>query len=135
MRILVGVPEGRVLGTSGRTIALSPGGNELAYLTDSQLLIRRLSEFEMEPVSVAELGRNLQSPVFSPDGKWIAYFSAAERVVKRISVQGGAALRVCDSRSVAVSLDWDGSGILMAQGSACGAMQPRGRSTGAVGER
>lgn len=112
-RLSVRLPEGRRLGTV-RAMALSPGGNELAYLTDGQLLIRRLSEFDLEPVAVADLGQNPQSPVFSPDGKWIAYYSAAEGWVKRISVQGGAALRVCNS--LALSLDWDASGILVAQG-------------------
>ena len=73
-------------------MALSPSGNELAYLTDSQLLIRRLARFEMEPVAAADMGNNLHSPVFSPDGKWIAYYSGSQRAVKRISVQGGAAL-------------------------------------------
>jgi Tol biopolymer transport system component/tRNA A-37 threonylcarbamoyl transferase component Bud32 len=125
-RMLLGVPEGRVLAITGRTIALSPNGKELAYLTDSQLLIRRFSEFEMEPLSTTELGRNLQSPVFSPDGKWIAYYSGADRAVKRISVQGGAAVRVCDPRSAALSLNWDGSGILMAQDSAVVRCHPSG---------
>ena len=96
-------------------MALSPSGNELAYLTEGRVLIRRLSDFEMVPVAATDMGQNLQSPVFSPDGKWIAFYSASERAVKRISVQGGAALRVCDSQ--AVSLDWDASGILVAQGS------------------
>ena len=113
MRMSVRLPEGRIIGATVRTMALSPSGNELAYLTDTELLIRRLSEFELEPVAVADLGRNIQSPVFSPDGKWIAYYSAADRLVKRISVQGGAALRVCEL--IALSLDWDASGILVAQ--------------------
>ena len=112
-RLSVRLPEGRRLGTV-RSMALSPSGKEMAYLADSQLLIRRLSDFELEPVAVADLGQNLQSPAFSPDGKWIAYYSAAERWVKRINVQGGAALRVCDT--LALSLDWDASGILVAQG-------------------
>ena len=112
--MLVKVPEGRVLGAAVRAMALSPDGKELAYLTDTQLLIRKLSEIEMEPVAAADLGRNLQQPVFSPDGKWIAYYSSGERVVKRISIQGGAALPVCES--LALGLDWDASGILVAQG-------------------
>ncbi len=114
-RFLVEVPAGQVLGTSGRTMALSPSGNELAYLTEGRLLIRRLSDFEMVPVAASDMGQNLQSPVFSPDGRWIAFYAASEQAVKRISVQGGAALRVCDSQ--AVSLDWDASGILVARGS------------------
>ncbi|MEO7135788.1 MAG: protein kinase, partial [Vicinamibacterales bacterium] len=112
-RISVTPPEGRIL-RAVRAMALSPDGNQLAYLTDNQLLIRPLSEFELQPVATVDLGQNLQSPVFSPDGKWIAYYSASERWVKRVSVQGGAALRVCDS--LALSLDWDASGILVAQG-------------------
>ena len=56
MRMSVRLPEGRILGATVRTMALSPTGNELAYLTDTELLIRRLSEFELEPVAVADLG-------------------------------------------------------------------------------
>jgi serine/threonine-protein kinase len=114
-RFLVGLPAGQVLGTTGRTMALSPSGNELAYLTEGRLLIRRLSDFEMVSVAATDMGQNLQSPAFSPDGRWIAFYAASQQVVKRISVQGGAALRVCDS--FAVSLDWDASGILVARGS------------------
>ncbi len=114
-RFLLGVPERRLLGTSGRTMALSPNGAELAYLTDNQLLIRRLSDLDMVTVATADMGGNLQSPVFSPDGKWIAYFTASEREVKRVSVQGGSALPVCGGQVAAVSLDWDSSGILVAQ--------------------
>jgi serine/threonine-protein kinase len=113
-RFLLGLPDGQVLGTTGRTMALSPSGNELAYLTESQLVLRRLSDFEFVPVSAADMGRNLQSPVYSPDGKWIAYYAGSENLVKRVSLEGGAALPVCGAS--ALSLDWDASGILVAQG-------------------
>ncbi len=115
-RMLVPLPEGRVLAARIRAMALSPDGQQLAYLTDNQVLLRKLSEFEMKPVAAADLGQNLQSPVFSPDGKSIAYYSSAERVVKRISIQGGAALRVCEA--LTLGLDWDASGIVVAQGAA-----------------
>ena len=87
-RFLLGVPERRLLGTSGRRWHCRRMGAELAYLTDNQLLIRRLSALDMVTVATADTGGNLQSPVFSPDGKWIAYFTASEREVKRVSVQG-----------------------------------------------
>ena len=106
------VPERRAVGVSFRNIALSPNGNELAYLTEGQMLMRRLSDFEMAPISSVDIGGNLQLPAFSPDGEWIAYYTAEERVVKRVSVRGGAALRICEV--VPVSLDWDVSGILVA---------------------
>jgi Tol biopolymer transport system component len=112
-RFVLTLPEGRAVGVYGRTIALSPSGNELAYFADNLLLLRRLSDFAMVAVTAADLGFNLQSPVFSPDGKWIAYYSASQRGVRRISVQGGAVLPVCEIP--ASSLDWDTSGILVAQ--------------------
>ena len=115
-RMLVPLPEGRVLAARVRAMALSPDGQQLVYATDNQLLLRKLSEFEMKPVAAADLGQNLQSPVFSPDGKSIAYYSSAERLVKRISIEGGAALPVCES--LALGLDWDASGIVVAQGAA-----------------
>ena len=111
------LPSGRVVGVYARTIALSPSGNEVAYAADSQLLLRRLSDFAMVPVTAADLGYNLQSPAFSPDGKWIAYYSASQRAVRRISVQGGAMLPVCEPPTAALSVDWDTSGILVAQAS------------------
>ena len=86
------VPERRAVGVSFRNIALSPNGNELAYVTEGQMLMRRLSQFEMAPISSVDLGGNLQLPAFSPDGEWIAYYTAEERVVKKVSVRGGAAL-------------------------------------------
>ena len=78
---LLGLPEGRVLGHG-------PGGDGAVAQWQRTGLPHRepvadssaLGEFEMEPVAAADLGQNLQSPVFSPDGKWIAYYSASERV-------------------------------------------------------
>ena len=38
-------------------------------------------------------------PFFSPDGKWIAYVSAADRKLKKIAVNGGAPVVLCDVTS------------------------------------
>ena len=76
-------------------MALSPGGNELAYFTDSQLLIRRLSAFEMVEVAVADMGRNLQLTGLLAGRQADCLLTASQRPVKRVSVQGGAALPVC----------------------------------------
>ena len=94
--------------------------------------MRRLGEFEWCQCGNRH-GQNLQSPAFSPDGRWIAFYSASQQGVKRISVQGGAALRVCDSQSGEPRL-----GCVRHSGGAglgrCGAVQSRRRPTGAAGE-
>ena len=60
-------------------------------------------------------GRTSSPPPSRRTAGGLPFYAASEQSVKRISIQGGAALRVCDSQ--AVSLDWDASGILVARGS------------------
>jgi len=108
-RMSMRTPEYRV-----RAMAVSPSGRVLAYLGDNQVLIRNLSsDFELKPVAATDLGRNLQSPVFSPDGEWIAFYAVSDRMIRRVSVHGGAALPVC--QSLTLGLDWDASGIVLAR--------------------
>jgi serine/threonine-protein kinase len=117
-RFLLTPADGRALRDVVRLLALSPTGNELVYLDEDRVLIRRFSEFEMRALAATDLGRSIQSPAYSPDGEWIAYYSGTERAVKRISVRGGAALRVCDVPPLLrlSSLDWNPSGIVAATG-------------------
>jgi serine/threonine-protein kinase len=51
------------------------------------------------------------SPFFSPDGQWIGFF--AERSLKKISVQGGAAVTVCDARPPAGGGSWGEDGYIV----------------------
>ncbi len=117
-RFLLTPADGRPLRDLVRLKALSPSGDELVYLDEDRVLLRRFSEFEMRPIAATNLGRSIQSPAFSPDGEWIAYYSGSERAVKRISVRGGAALRVCDLPPLLrlSGLDWHPSGIVAATG-------------------
>ena len=38
-----------------------------------------------------------QQPFFSPDGKWIGYFSVTDRQLKKIAINGGAPVTLCGS--------------------------------------
>jgi len=50
-----------------------------------------MDQLEGQPVSGTD---NATSPFFSPDGQWIAFF--ADGKLKKISVNGGAAVTLCD---------------------------------------
>jgi Tol biopolymer transport system component len=39
--------------------------------------------------------KNARDPFFSPDGQWIGFFAGGK--LKKISVQGGAAVTLCDA--------------------------------------
>ena len=79
------------------TAAISPDGTRLVFPVKSpdgkQILATRLLD-ETKPalLSGTENGRD---PFFSPDGKWIGFF--ADGKMKKISVQGGAPVVLCDA--------------------------------------
>jgi serine/threonine-protein kinase len=82
---------------TGTGLILSPDGKRLAYVASGgqgppHLWTRRLDQ----PKPVRLDGTSGAShPFFSPDSKWIAF--GAEGKLKKISVDGGAALTLCDA--------------------------------------
>jgi serine/threonine-protein kinase len=114
-RFQMALPEGQVLSMARRMMALSPDGQELAYITEASLFIRRLNEFGASPVPGAEIGRGISSPTYSPDGAWLAFYASTERLLKRVSTRGGTALRVCEVE-VPTTITWDATSILLGMG-------------------
>jgi eukaryotic-like serine/threonine-protein kinase len=115
VRFELPMPDGQVMSTARRILDISPDGQAVAYVTDQQLFVRRLSEFDPVQIQVGAAG-SISSPTFSPDGAWLAFHSAADDAVKRISMQGGAPLRVC-ATATPLSIRWDEFGILLGMGS------------------
>ena len=78
------------------TAILSPDGNRIAFLartpTDVGLATQLLPESKPTILSGTD---NAYSHFFSPDGQWIAFFGSGK--LRKISVQGGAALTLCDA--------------------------------------
>ncbi|HXA53018.1 MAG TPA: hypothetical protein VNV86_22025 [Candidatus Acidoferrum sp.] len=112
------------------TAILSPDGNRIAYIAGTattQLATRRLDQAN----SVVLAGTDGASdPFFSPDGQWIGFF--ADGRMKKVSVQGGEPLTLCDAMNprgawwgedgwIAASLDGTGLSRVPAAG---GAPQP-----------
>ncbi len=79
------------------TATISPDGARLVFPIKSadgkqMLATRLLGETKLAALSGTENGRD---PFFSPDGKWIGFF--ADGKMKKISVQGGAPVVLCDA--------------------------------------
>ena len=83
--------------SQGAAAVLSPDGKRLAYTagagTDRMLYLRSLHQLEGEPLSGTE---GAFAPFFSPDGQWVAFFAANS--LKKVSVQGGAPLTLCETQ-------------------------------------
>src|SRR5262249_44419125 len=54
------------------------------------------------------------NPIFSPDGRSIAFRSGADGMLKRVDVRGGAAVRICPADGL-LGMSWDADAILFGQ--------------------
>src|SRR5262249_23585438 len=91
------IPEGQRFTRTGRhLVALSPDGANLVYVANNQLYLRTMAEMESRPIQGTNL--DVDTPFFSPDGRWIGFHSAAENKIKKIAITGGASVTICDSQ-------------------------------------
>jgi serine/threonine-protein kinase len=103
-----GAPTGQPM------IAISPEGTRFVYVARGRLFLREVSQFDARVVPVTNAGPGVHTPVFSPDGQSLAFFSA-DRTIKRVAVDGGAAVTVCGVDEV-FGMTWHGSEIIVGRG-------------------
>jgi serine/threonine-protein kinase len=82
---------------AGNMLALSPDGARLAVTLRGadgkvRLYTRLLNQSQVTPLAGTE---NASYPFFSPDGDWIGFF--ADGKLKKIAVEGGAVVTLCDA--------------------------------------
>src|SRR5436309_1300209 len=91
--------------SAGPTVAFSPDGSRIIYVssasTGNQLFSRRLDQLEPVPLAGTQNARN---PSFSPDGRWVAYFSGSK--LYKLPLGGGPAAVVADVPGVAFGATW-----------------------------
>jgi Tol biopolymer transport system component len=92
----IGVDASLYIGI-GPSVILSPDSTRLALVAAGsdqkrRIYVRSLDQLQATALSGTE---NARDPFFSPDGQWIGFF--ADGKLKKISVQGGAAVTLCDA--------------------------------------
>jgi Tol biopolymer transport system component/predicted Ser/Thr protein kinase len=93
----------------GTSALLSPDGTRLVYLSRQRLFTRRLDQPKAAELAGTE---GAFAPFFSPDGQWIAFF--VQDKLKKISVEGGATVVLCDTGIGNVSGSWGEDGNIIA---------------------
>jgi serine/threonine-protein kinase len=97
------------------TVAISPDGTRIVYpvraSSGNQLAIRLMDQSKATVLPGTEDARN---PFFKPDGQWIGFFAGGK--MKKISVQGGAAVTICENTSNAGDrgASWGEDGTIVA---------------------
>ena len=112
MTRLVVVPEGPFPTDAEGVVTLSPDGRRLAYVAaqagQPQLYLRELDQFEGKPIPGTE---GAASPVFSPDGNWLAFAAAGK--VKKVAVTGGVPTTLLEADTEGnLSLSWESNDTL-----------------------
>jgi serine/threonine-protein kinase len=112
------VPEPTLSARAEGVLAMSPDGRHIVYVSgrDEMLYVRDIDRFDARALPGTE---GADSPAFSPDGQWIAFF--ANRKVKKVALAGGATLTLADVDDEARGLGWESDvSILFNQGRVAG---------------
>jgi eukaryotic-like serine/threonine-protein kinase len=97
--------------TSGQPVAISPDGSHIVYAAGLQLYLRSLSDTEARLIPGTGDGESTaRFPVFSPDGRWLAYWSQNDRTIRKIPVAGGVSEPLCQVQWPA-GVSWDGDWV------------------------
>ena len=125
-RFTIELPQDERFSNSGRQVlAISPDGTTIAFGANQKLYIRPLSELEPRVVPGGDAATARLHPVFSPDGREIAFFTSADNTIKRLTIAGGSPVTV--GRATAVhGLEWQEYGLLFGQRTGIARLSPAG---------
>ena len=112
-RTVINLPPGDRLDQLDQpTVAISPDGSQIAYVAIRgglrQIYLRPLDALEAHPIIGTE---NAINPFFSPDGQWLGFF--ARGGLKKILVNGGAALTLDNNSGSPRGAAWSSQGMIV----------------------
>jgi serine/threonine-protein kinase len=115
-RFSIVLPDSQQLTRLGRhNIALSPDGQNIVYVANDRLYLRAMGDIEARPIQGTE--QDVNTPFFSPDGRWIGFWAAPpENKLKKIPVTGGASVTIADTANPFGATWESGDQILVGQG-------------------
>jgi Tol biopolymer transport system component len=102
---------------------LSPDGEHLVYAANGRLYHRAMAEGTPQPIPGTD--DRAEGPVFSPDGRSVAFFTRTSDgtgtpgvlprgVIKRVRLTGGPATTLCDS-TYPFGISWGADGVVFAE--------------------
>jgi len=114
-RFVVSMPEGTTMwvAESRTQIALSPDGRRLAMVISrggrQQIWIRSLDSVTVEPLAFTD---GAISPFWSPDSRFVGFFSPGDGALKKVEVTGGPARTISAARADGVPT-WGSDGTIL----------------------
>jgi serine/threonine-protein kinase len=111
------LPAGQsiTLPATRHVVAVSNDGQQMVYVTDAGLQLRAMSSLDVRTIRGTEALGAVTTPVFSPAGDAIAFWTPLDRTIKRVSVAGGEAVSIV-AADEPYGMSWDGDHLLFGQG-------------------
>ena len=110
MRFAIVPPPAQPLaiGQGHRDLAVSPDGTHLVYVGgtagESRLMVRAIDQLDAVPLGGIT---GASSPFFSPDGRWIGFFSGTiSGELKKVSVTGGSPVSLTRTQGNSGGASW-----------------------------
>jgi serine/threonine-protein kinase len=89
------LPDDQAFTNAGRPVVVwAPDGSRFVYVANTRLYLRTLGESASRMIQGSQDNQGVLNPVFSPDGQSLAFFSLADKTLKRIAVTGGTAVTI-----------------------------------------
>jgi eukaryotic-like serine/threonine-protein kinase len=112
-RLSLDLPDGQTFtGTTRHIVAISPDGTQMIYVANNRLYVRSMAQLDARPVQGTE--GDSREPVFSPDGRSVAFYSVAEKALRRVALSGGAAVTISPTDEPS-GMSWGPEGIVFGQ--------------------
>src|SRR6185436_651584 len=91
--------QGQQFTNGGRQLlSISPDGSQFVYVANNNLYVKGMADKDARIVAGANAqGGTVTNPVFSQDGKSIAFWSGQDQTLKRIAVTGGTPQTLCQA--------------------------------------
>ena len=111
------LPAGQsiTLPATRHVVAVSRDGQQMVYVTDAGLQLRSMSSLDVRTIRGTEGLGAVTTPVFSPAGDAIAFWTPLDRRIKRVPVAGGEAVSIVAADDP-YGMSWDGDHLLFGQG-------------------
>jgi serine/threonine protein kinase/Tol biopolymer transport system component len=115
-RLAIVLPNGTSIApnespVAGSNLAISRDGRTLAFVARSdrgrRIVVRALDQVDEKELAGTE---GAVSPVFSPDGRWLAFFTLTS--LKKIPVEGGTPSIICLTPPVTRGATWADNGTI-----------------------
>jgi hypothetical protein len=114
-RFVVPLPEGQAFsGSSRRFLAVSPDGSRIAYFAGNRIHFRSLSATNPQAVPGTDAYGAVLDIAFSPDGQSLVFWASMDRTLKKVGINGGAAVTICSLTVPTSGISWDAAGLLFA---------------------